>query len=82
MNTCSAAKKSASPVTAIAMHQPQRDREQQALEVHRLAEQRERDQHRQVADELQQQRRDDRRVDDELVRKRDLADQSRRSRRG
>ena len=74
-NTCSAESASATPVTAIARIDPHGNREQQTFEADRLAEREEHDEHDEIADELQRERRRDRRVDDDLVRKRDLADQ-------
>src|ERR1700730_2206252 len=44
--------------------------------MHGLAEQRQYDQHAEVADKLQRERRGDGSVDDDLVRERDLADQT------
>ncbi len=63
------------PVTRCARIDPDRHREQETFETHGLAEQRQHDQHDEVAGELQRERRRDGRVDDELVRERDLADQ-------
>ena len=77
MNTCSAASSSASPVTAIAstIHSgtatsspSKRTGSPNAASA---------DEHREVARELQRERGRDRRIDDELVRKRDLADEPR-----
>ena len=75
MKTCSAARNSARPVTRDREHEPQRHRDQQPFEADGLAERGEHDEHGEVAGELQRERRRDRRVDDELVRERDLADQ-------
>ena len=67
-----------SPPSASTAHSGMRD--QQAREMHRLAVDTQHGEHGEVAGELQRERRGNRRVDDELVRERDLADQARRSR--
>ena len=58
-------------------HEPQRYDQQQPLEAHRFAEEREHDQHHEVARELQHERRRDRGINHELVRKGDLANEPR-----
>ena len=74
-NTCSAASARARPVMATARMSHSGSARSRPFEVHRLAEQRQHDQHHEVAHELQHEGRGYRGVDDQLVRKGRLADQ-------